>query len=101
MTEIPTFPHLIRAIEIQLAFASAVALAAWAATSSKRVSATTKYWIWVATSINFVLPAGVLVSNLLETGMITLKDLKALEDTASGATGAAGRRTRRRGQDND
>ena len=61
MTEIPTFPHLIRAIEIQLAFASAVALAAWAATSSKRVSATTKYWIWVATSINFVLPAGVLV----------------------------------------
>ena len=43
----------------------------------------------------------VLVSNLLETGMITLKDLKALEDTASGATGAAGRRTRRRGQDND
>jgi predicted transcriptional regulator len=43
----------------------------------------------------------VLVSNLLESGMITLKDLKALEDTASGATGAAGRRTRRRGADND
>ncbi|HKD16414.1 MAG TPA: BlaI/MecI/CopY family transcriptional regulator [Thermoanaerobaculia bacterium] len=43
----------------------------------------------------------VLVSNLLESGMITLKDLKALEDTANGATGGAGRRTRRRGQDND
>jgi predicted transcriptional regulator len=43
----------------------------------------------------------VLVSNLLESGMITLKDLKALEDVANGATAGAGRRTRRRGQDND
>jgi len=43
----------------------------------------------------------VLVSNLLETGMITLKDLKALEDAAPDATGGAGRRLRRRGQDHD
>jgi len=43
----------------------------------------------------------VLVSNLLETGMITLKDLKALEGAAGGATGASERRTRRRGNDND
>ena len=43
----------------------------------------------------------VLVSNLLETGMITLKDLKALEGVASGATGANESRTRRRGEDND
>ena len=43
----------------------------------------------------------VLVSNLLETGMITLKDLKALEEASSGAAGAGERRTRRRGTDND
>src|SRR5215831_6208023 len=61
MTELPTLPVLTRAVEIHLAFASLVALAALLITSSQRVSATTKYWIWVATSINFVLPTGVLV----------------------------------------
>src|SRR5262245_6646011 len=61
MPELPSLPILMRALEIHLAFASLVALAAWAATSSRRVSATTKYWIWVAASINFLLPAGVLV----------------------------------------
>jgi len=63
MTELPTFALLMRAVEIHLVFSSLVALAAWAVTSmnSSRVSATAKYWIWVATSINFLLPAGVLV----------------------------------------
>lgn len=63
MSDLPTLPLLIRALEIHLAFASVVALAAWAVTSSRfgTSSATTKYWIWVATSINFVVPAGVLV----------------------------------------
>jgi hypothetical protein len=61
MSELPTLPVVMRALEIQLAFASLVALAAWAVTSSGRVSATAKYWIWVATSVNFVLPVGVLV----------------------------------------
>jgi hypothetical protein len=61
MTDLTAFPFAIRTVEIHLVFASLVALAAWAVTSSGRVSATTKYWIWVATSLNFVLPAGVLV----------------------------------------
>jgi predicted transcriptional regulator len=39
-----------------------------------------------------------LVSNLLETGTITLKDLKALQDAAPAATGGAGRRNRHRGK---
>ena len=42
-----------------------------------------------------------LVSNLLETGTITLKDLKALQDATPAATAGAGRRTRRRGGNND
>ena len=61
MPEPPTFAFALRALEIHLIFATLVALAAWAMTSSRRVSATTKYWIWVATSINFVLPIGVLI----------------------------------------
>jgi len=61
MPEPLPFAVALRALEIHLTFATLVALAAWAVTSSPRVSATTKYWIWVATSINFVLPIGVLV----------------------------------------
>ena len=45
-----------RGIEIHLAYASVVWLAAWLLTSLDRCSATTKYWIWIAASVNFVLP---------------------------------------------
>jgi BlaR1 peptidase M56 len=61
MPELSAIHLAMRALEIHLVFASLVAVAAWAATSSRRVSPTAKYWIWVATSINFVLPVGVLV----------------------------------------
>jgi len=64
MAEPLTFAFALRALEIHLTFATLVSLAAWAMTLSPRVSATTKYWIWVATSINFILPIGVLVDRL-------------------------------------
>ena len=41
----------------------------------------------------------VLVSNLLETGTITVKDLKTLQDAARGATGGRGRRKKVRGKE--
>ena len=43
-------------IEIHFLYASVVWIAAWLLTSMERGTATTKYWIWVATSINFFLP---------------------------------------------
>lgn len=49
-----------RAIELHLLYASVVWIAAWLLTSIPRGSATTKYWIWVATSINFALPLSAL-----------------------------------------
>jgi Zn-dependent protease with chaperone function len=64
MTELPPIPLLMRALQIHLVFTSLVALAAWASTSSRRTSATTKYWIWVATSLNFLLPVGVFIDRL-------------------------------------
>lgn len=64
MTEPLTVAFALRALEIHLIFATLVALAAWAVTSSRKTNATTKYWIWVATSINFVLPIGVFVDRL-------------------------------------
>lgn len=44
------------AIESHLLFASIVWVAAWLLTLLQSVTATTKYWMWVATSVNFVLP---------------------------------------------
>ena len=43
-------------IEAHLFYASVVWIAAWLLTSLPRGSATVKYWIWVATSVNFLLP---------------------------------------------
>src|SRR5215470_8052166 len=51
--------RLSRSIETHLLYASIVWLAAWLLTSLRRGSATTKYWIWVATSANFLLPLSV------------------------------------------
>ncbi|MBV8201385.1 MAG: M56 family metallopeptidase, partial [Acidobacteria bacterium] len=50
--------------EIHLLYASLVAVGAWVLTSVPRASATTKYWIWVATSFNFILPLGAAVDRL-------------------------------------
>ena len=59
--------HITRALyyfEIHVLYASMVGLAAWALTSIRGGSATTKYWIWVATSLNFVLPVGAVADKL-------------------------------------
>ena len=57
----PVFYYL----EIHLLFASIVWFAAWILTSIQHGhSATTKYWIWVATSVNFILPMGAVLDKL-------------------------------------
>ena len=43
-------------LEVHLLYASILCLAAWALTSLRGGSATWKYWIWVATSVNFMVP---------------------------------------------
>jgi beta-lactamase regulating signal transducer with metallopeptidase domain len=45
-------------LEVHLLYASIVCLAAWALTSLWKGNATWKYWIWVATSLNFIVPLG-------------------------------------------
>ena len=45
-------------LEVHLLYASVVCLAAWILTSIWNGAATTKYWIWVATSLNFIIPLG-------------------------------------------
>src|SRR5215472_11260138 len=43
-------------LEVHLLYASILCLVAWALTSMRSASATWKYWIWVATSVNFMVP---------------------------------------------
>jgi beta-lactamase regulating signal transducer with metallopeptidase domain len=50
---------------VHLLYASIVWFAAWLLTSIPRGSATTKHWIWLATSLNFILPIGALLDKLL------------------------------------
>lgn len=49
---------------VHLLFASLVGAAAWVLTSIRGASATTKYWIWVVTAFNFVVPVGAVVDKL-------------------------------------
>jgi Zn-dependent protease with chaperone function len=51
-------------LHVHLLYASTVWLAAWLTTSIRGGSATTRYWIWVLTSLNFALPVGAMVDAL-------------------------------------
>src|ERR1700730_1235319 len=75
--------HIARAMyyfSVHLLFASIVASAAWALTSIPRASATTKYWIWVATAFNFVLPSGALIDKLWAPHLTWARPLGAIGD---------------------
>jgi beta-lactamase regulating signal transducer with metallopeptidase domain len=59
--------HIARAmyyLSVHLLYASIVGCAAWVLTSFRRVSATTKYWLWVVTVFNFVVPVGAVIDKL-------------------------------------
>ena len=51
-------------LQIHLLYASIVWIAALLVTSMPTVTATTKYWIWVATAVNFVLPLSLIPAPL-------------------------------------
>jgi beta-lactamase regulating signal transducer with metallopeptidase domain len=75
--------HIARAMyyfSVHLLFASMVASAAWALTSIPRASATTKYWMWVATACNFVLPSGALIDRLWAPHLRWARPLGVLGD---------------------
>jgi Zn-dependent protease with chaperone function len=56
--------RLAQAVEVHLFFASVVWLAAFLLTSMPRGSATIKYWMWVITSLNFLLPLSAVPARL-------------------------------------
>src|SRR5260370_20095472 len=79
--------HVARALyylDVHLLYASIVGLAAWALTSIRGGSATTKYWIWVATALNFVLPLGAAVDKSLASHLSWATPLSLIGDVANG-----------------
>jgi beta-lactamase regulating signal transducer with metallopeptidase domain len=65
---------------VHLLYASMVASAAWVLTSILRASATTKYWIWVATAFNFIVPSGALIDKVLAPHLTWARPLAAIGD---------------------
>jgi hypothetical protein len=77
--------HIARVLyyfQVQLVYASIVWLAAWVLTSIPRGSATTKYWIWLATSLNFVLPLGAMLDKFWGARLSWATPLGAIGDVA-------------------
>jgi beta-lactamase regulating signal transducer with metallopeptidase domain len=65
--EVNVHEHIARLLyyfSVHLLYASIVGAAAWLLTTHRGASATTKYWIWVATALNFIMPTGAVIDKL-------------------------------------
>lgn len=81
--------HLTRPLyyfEVHLLYASISAGAAWLLTSMRVGSATVKYWIWLAVSLNFILPAGALLDKALAPHLAWATPLGAIGQAAASFT---------------
>jgi beta-lactamase regulating signal transducer with metallopeptidase domain len=78
--------HITRGLyyfQVHLLFASIVGLVAWVLTSIHRGSATTKYWIWVATTLNFLLPVGAVLDKVFASRLVWATPLGGIGDAAN------------------
>jgi len=75
--------HIARAmyyVSVHLLCASAVGAAAWVLTSIRGASATTKYWIWVVTAFNLIVPTGAVIDKLWARHLTWARPLGAIGD---------------------
>jgi beta-lactamase regulating signal transducer with metallopeptidase domain len=73
--------HVARAmyyVSIHMLSASGVAMVAWALTSALRASATKKYWVWIATAFNFVVPSGAIIDRVWSSHFAFARPLGAI-----------------------
>src|SRR5579859_2657225 len=78
--------HIARALyylDVHLLYASIVWIAAWLLTSIQRGSATAKYWIWVATSLNFIFPLGAVLDKAWAAHLAWAAPLGIMGDAAN------------------
>jgi beta-lactamase regulating signal transducer with metallopeptidase domain len=71
-------------LEVHLLYATVVCLAAWVLTSIWRGAATAKYWIWVATSLNFMVPLGGFFNGFGASRVSWATQLGGLDDVGIG-----------------
>ena len=71
-------------LEVHLLYASIVCLAAWLLTSVWKGSAIWKYWIWVATLLNFILPFGGFVDRFGASSVSWATQLPGLDEVGMG-----------------
>jgi beta-lactamase regulating signal transducer with metallopeptidase domain len=76
-------------LQIHFLYASVVWLAAWALTSVQRGSATAKYWIWVATALNFLVPLGAVLDKLWASHLAWARPLGVIGDVGARIAGSA------------
>ncbi len=69
---------------VHLLYASIVWFAAWLLTSIRGASATTKYWIWVVTSLNFILPVGAVLDKVGSSHLSWATPLSVIGDAGAG-----------------
>jgi beta-lactamase regulating signal transducer with metallopeptidase domain len=67
-------------LEVHLLYASIVCLAAWVLTAIWKGDATWKYWIWVATSLNFIVPLGGFFNRFGASPVPWATQLRGLDD---------------------
>jgi len=81
--------HIARAMyyfSVHLLYASAVGTVAWILTAIRSTSATTKYWIWVVTAFNFVVPLGALIDKFWAPHLRWAAPLGVIGDPVWGMT---------------
>jgi beta-lactamase regulating signal transducer with metallopeptidase domain len=69
-------------LEVHLLYGSIVCLAAWVLTSLWMGNATWKYWIWVATSLNFIVPLGGFFNRFGASRVSWATQLSGLDDVS-------------------
>ncbi len=78
--------HIARALyyfDVHLLYASIVWFAAWVLTSIRLGNPTTKYWIWVATSLNFIFPLGAVLDKAWASHLSWAAPLGVIGDVAN------------------
>jgi beta-lactamase regulating signal transducer with metallopeptidase domain len=71
-------------LEVHLLYASVLCLAAWALTSIRGTSATWKYWVWVVTSLNFIVPVAGFFDRFGASRVTWARQLKGLDTVGIG-----------------
>jgi beta-lactamase regulating signal transducer with metallopeptidase domain len=75
---------LVYYLEVHFLYASIVCVAAWVLTSTWNGSACWKYWVWVATLLNFILPFGGFVDRFGASSVSWATQLPGLDEVGIG-----------------